>query len=115
MSNTPEEINRSHTDLLATLQVWGSSVEYLRLLSRYEYQDGWMLRECQHYYEELKKCSSMTGRFNQFYIEGKTADCEQWREDHEDCKVAAHITIFLHYSWQGPNPLSYPASDSITK
>ena len=50
-------------------------------------QDGWMLRECQQYYEELKSCESMNGRFNQLYIEGRTADCGQWREDHEDCKV----------------------------
>ena len=54
-----------------------------------------MLRECQQYYEELKICSSMGGRFNQLYIEGKTADCDQWREDHEDCKV--HLLYFIHF------------------
>merc|ERR1712062_472355 len=68
MSQIPEEVNRSHADLLATLQ------------------GGWMLRECQSYHEELKSCESFKGKFNQFYIEGKTADCSQWREDHEDCK-----------------------------
>ena len=46
-----------------------------------------MLRECHIYHEELKSCESFKGRFNQFYIGGRTADCAQWREDHEDCKV----------------------------
>lgn len=69
MSKVPDEINRSHNNLLATLQ------------------DGWMLRECQIYYEERKNCESIKGRFNQYYIEGKVADCSQWREDHEDCKL----------------------------
>ena len=55
-----------------------------------------MLRECQHYYQELKSCESLTGRFNQYYIEGKSplsVDCGHWREDHEDCKVASHFVV----------------------
>ena len=50
-----------------------------------------MLRECHIYHEELKSCESFKGRFNQFYIGGRTADCAQWRDDHEDCKVVLFV------------------------
>ena len=68
-SRVPESVNKSHVDVLQTIP------------------DSWMLRECQCYYDELSSCESMKGRFYQFYIDGKQADCSQWRDNHVDCKV----------------------------
>ena len=68
-SRVPESVNKSHVDVLQTIP------------------DSWMLRECQCYYDELSSCESMKGRFYQFYIDGKQADCSQWRDNLVDCKV----------------------------
>eukprot|EP00092_Neocalanus_flemingeri_P031521 GFUD01034232.1.p1 GENE.GFUD01034232.1~~GFUD01034232.1.p1 ORF type:complete len:176 (+),score=57.25 GFUD01034232.1:38-565(+) len=65
----PEDLNKSHADVLATIQ------------------SGWMLRDCQSYYSELKSCESLKGRFYQFYIDGHQGDCTQWSDNHKDCKL----------------------------
>ena len=68
-SSVPESLNKSHVDVLQTIP------------------DAWMLRECQCYYDELRACQSLKGRFYQFYIDGAQGDCSQWTENHADCKV----------------------------
>jgi len=68
-SSVPESLNKSHVDVLQTIP------------------DAWMLRECQCYYDELRACQSLKGRFYQFYIDGAQGDCSQWSENHADCKL----------------------------
>ena len=67
-TSIPKDINKSHADILATIP------------------SGWMLRECQAYHSELKACESFKGRFYQFYVTGSQGECEEWRENHRDCK-----------------------------
>jgi len=67
--STPESLNKSHVDILLTIP------------------DGWMLRECQSYQDELVACKSFKGKFRQIYIDGETKDCTQWKENNDDCKL----------------------------
>ncbi|XP_023341421.1 uncharacterized protein LOC111711321 [Eurytemora carolleeae] len=51
----PVTVNKNHVDLLQTIP------------------DSWILRECDVYKDEMKSCSSVRGRFQQFYVHGKVS------------------------------------------
>lgn len=42
------------------------------------------------YKDEYKECKSIRGRFNQYFVYGESLDCEQWRNDYNNCEK---------YSW----------------
>lgn len=42
------------------------------------------------YKEEYKECKSIRGRFNQHFVFGETLNCDQWRDDYNNCQK---------YSW----------------
>ncbi|CAB3255288.1 unnamed protein product [Arctia plantaginis] len=54
------------------------------LQSRIE-EDRWLIRECDLYYDEYKECTSLKGRFQQYFIYGETLDCNQWKKDYDNC------------------------------
>jgi len=37
------------------------------------------------YKEEYSECTSIKGRFHQYFIFGKSVDCSQWKRDFENC------------------------------
>ncbi|KAK5645522.1 hypothetical protein RI129_006822 [Pyrocoelia pectoralis] len=49
-------------------------------------KDEWMIRPCTAYLEDYKDCRSISARFHQYFIYGKTLDCSQWRRDYDNCK-----------------------------
>ncbi|KAH6931911.1 hypothetical protein HPB50_001453 [Hyalomma asiaticum] len=48
-------------------------------------RNAWMVRPCEWYREELSDCKSIRGRFHQYFIDGTTLDCSQWRKDLDNC------------------------------
>ncbi|KAK2193540.1 hypothetical protein NP493_10g04024 [Ridgeia piscesae] len=48
-------------------------------------EDVWMIRPCEVYHDEYKECKSWKGRFHQYYIHGKTLDCDTWKRDLKNC------------------------------
>ncbi|KAJ8940631.1 hypothetical protein NQ318_020688 [Aromia moschata] len=48
-------------------------------------KDGWMIRRCTVYDDEYSECTSIKGRFNQYFIFGKSLDCSQWKKDSLNC------------------------------
>ncbi|XP_076473088.1 synaptic plasticity regulator PANTS-like [Babylonia areolata] len=48
-------------------------------------EDLWMLRPCEIYLEEFSDCSSVKGRFHQYYTGGCYDDCERWQQDYKQC------------------------------
>ncbi|XP_008195989.2 synaptic plasticity regulator PANTS [Tribolium castaneum] len=47
--------------------------------------DEWLIRPCPVYEEEYKECSSLRGRFHQYFIFGETLDCISWKRDYDNC------------------------------
>lgn len=43
------------------------------------------IRECSDYKEEYDECTSLRGRFHQYFIYGDSIDCNQWKKDHINC------------------------------
>lgn len=37
------------------------------------------------YREEYNDCTSVKGRFHQYFIYGETIDCAQWKRDFDNC------------------------------
>lgn len=37
------------------------------------------------YEEEYKDCTSLKSRFHQYFIHGKSVDCNQWKHDYSSC------------------------------
>ncbi|KAH8039391.1 hypothetical protein MRX96_032801 [Rhipicephalus microplus] len=50
-------------------------------------RNAWMVRPCEWYSEELSDCKSIRGRFHQYFIDGTTLDCSQWRKDFDNCLI----------------------------
>jgi hypothetical protein len=48
-------------------------------------EDQWMIRPCRVYDDEYKECTSIRGRFHQYFIFGKTVDCIPWKRDYDNC------------------------------
>ncbi|XP_065332803.1 synaptic plasticity regulator PANTS isoform X1 [Cloeon dipterum] len=48
----------------------------------------WLVRPCDQYKDELSECTSMKGRFHQYFIYGQPQDCSQWKVDYENCGKA---------------------------
>lgn len=44
------------------------------------------IRDCSVYKSEHKECKSIKGRFNQYFIFGESLDCENWRNDYNNCQ-----------------------------
>jgi len=49
----------------------------------------WMIRPCMVYKDEYDECCSVKARFHQYFIFGKSLDCNQWKTDYHNC-----------YQWQ---------------
>jgi len=47
--------------------------------------NAWLVRPCEAYNDEYKECTSIKGRFHQYFIEGDNADCSQWKKDFDSC------------------------------
>lgn len=47
--------------------------------------NSWMVRPCEAYKDEHTECTSMKGKFHQYFIHGETLDCSQWVKDYENC------------------------------
>ncbi|GBP02583.1 UPF0545 protein C22orf39 homolog, partial [Eumeta japonica] len=47
--------------------------------------DEWMIRQCSLYKDEYNECTSIKGRFHQYFIYGETLDCNQWKKDYNNC------------------------------
>ncbi|XP_055636935.1 UPF0545 protein C22orf39 homolog [Toxorhynchites rutilus septentrionalis] len=45
----------------------------------------WSIRPCFVYNEEYDDCTSIRGRFHQYFIHGETVDCTQWKRDFDNC------------------------------
>ncbi|CAK9820441.1 UPF0545 protein C22orf39 homolog [Anthophora plagiata] len=54
--------------------------------SQEEYDDEWMIRPCLIYKEEYRDCKSIRARFHQYFVFGKTIDCNQWKTDYNNCQ-----------------------------
>lgn len=50
------------------------------------------MRSCDVYKDEYKDCKSLRSRFNQYFIFGEYLNCNQWRDDYNNCQK---------YSWLG--------------
>ena len=48
---------------------------------------SWMLRECSVYKDEYKGCSGILGKLHSYYVTGKTNQCDNWKQNYEDCKL----------------------------
>ncbi|GAB6024213.1 hypothetical protein CHUAL_008912 [Chamberlinius hualienensis] len=46
---------------------------------------AWMVRPCEMYRAEYKDCKSYKSRFHQYFIHGKTVDCDEWKKDFDNC------------------------------
>lgn len=44
------------------------------------------IRPCSVYKDEYKECKSLRGRFNQYFIYGESLNCDQWRDDYNNCQ-----------------------------
>ncbi|KYN04986.1 PREDICTED: UPF0545 protein C22orf39 homolog [Cyphomyrmex costatus] len=62
----------------------------------------WMIRPCMMYKDEYDDCTSIKARFHQYFIFGKTVDCDQWKIDYRNC-----------YQWEKHK--SEEAYDSLIK
>lgn len=38
------------------------------------------------YKEEYSECTSIRGRFQQYFVYGQSIDCSQWRRDLDNCE-----------------------------
>ncbi|XP_055379707.1 UPF0545 protein C22orf39 homolog isoform X2 [Condylostylus longicornis] len=36
-------------------------------------------------FHEYEECTSIKGRFHQYFIHGESIDCSQWKKDYENC------------------------------
>lgn len=43
------------------------------------------IRPCFLYKEEYSDCKSIKGRFHQYFIDGESKDCLQWKRDYDNC------------------------------
>ncbi|XP_046745016.1 UPF0545 protein C22orf39 homolog [Diprion similis] len=50
-------------------------------------ENQWMIRPCFIYDEEFSECAGFRGRFQQYFVHGEYADCNQWKIDHKNCKL----------------------------
>lgn len=39
------------------------------------------------YKDEYKDCKSFKARFHQYFVDGKSAECDQWKTDYENCQL----------------------------
>ncbi|XP_066978259.1 synaptic plasticity regulator PANTS [Macrobrachium rosenbergii] len=46
---------------------------------------SWLVRPCERYKEEYSDCTSIKAKFHQYFINGETADCSQWKTDYNRC------------------------------
>ncbi|XP_062563297.1 synaptic plasticity regulator PANTS [Armigeres subalbatus] len=49
------------------------------------FKNLWSLRPCYFYNEEYDDCTSIRGRFHQYFIHGDSIDCNQWKRDFDNC------------------------------
>lgn len=57
------------------------SVDQLEHLPKW----SWLVRPCEKYKEELRDCRSIKAKFHQYFINGETEDCSQWKTDYVKC------------------------------
>ena len=43
------------------------------------------IRPCVMYKDEYSDCTSIRGRFQQYFVHGETEDCLPWKRDYENC------------------------------
>uniref|UniRef100_T1H6Q7 Synaptic plasticity regulator PANTS n=1 Tax=Megaselia scalaris TaxID=36166 RepID=T1H6Q7_MEGSC len=43
------------------------------------------IRPCLIYKDEYSECTSIKGRFHQYFIHGENQDCSQWKKDFDNC------------------------------
>lgn len=46
---------------------------------------AWLVQPCHWYKDEFKECNSFHGKLHQYFIFGKTLDCQQWKTDYNNC------------------------------
>lgn len=44
------------------------------------------IRDCDVYWDEYKECTSIRGRFHQYFIFGEMLNCNEWRKDYDNCR-----------------------------
>lgn len=44
------------------------------------------IRPCDRYKGEYKECKSLRGRFQQYFVYGENLNCDQWRDDYNNCQ-----------------------------
>ncbi|XP_055540812.1 UPF0545 protein C22orf39 homolog [Wyeomyia smithii] len=49
------------------------------------FENLWSIRPCFVYSEEYDDCTSIKGRFHQYFIHGQSIDCTQWKRDFDNC------------------------------
>lgn len=49
------------------------------------FKNLWSIRPCYIYNEEYDDCTSVQGRFHQYFIHGDNIDCNQWKRDFDNC------------------------------
>ncbi|XP_017883234.1 UPF0545 protein C22orf39 homolog [Ceratina calcarata] len=45
----------------------------------------WLIRPCELYKAEYKECTSIRGRFHQYFVFGEFLNCTQWKIDYDNC------------------------------
>jgi hypothetical protein len=53
---------------------------------------SWILRDCEAYKDEYNGCSSMKGKLYMYYINGKITQCDDWKQNYDDCKLWVNNT-----------------------
>ncbi|XP_014678090.1 PREDICTED: UPF0545 protein C22orf39 homolog, partial [Priapulus caudatus] len=43
------------------------------------------LSPCEIYWEQYKECTSVRGKFHQYFIHGQQEECGQWKSDYDNC------------------------------
>ncbi|XP_068234523.1 synaptic plasticity regulator PANTS [Palaemon carinicauda] len=46
---------------------------------------SWLVKPCERYKEEYSECTSIKAKFHQYFINGETEDCSQWKKDYNSC------------------------------
>ncbi|XP_053693231.1 UPF0545 protein C22orf39 homolog [Sabethes cyaneus] len=49
------------------------------------FENLWSIRPCFVYSDEYDDCTSIKGRFHQYFIHGESIDCTQWKRDFDNC------------------------------
>lgn len=69
--------------------------------------DCLQVRPCISYRDEYRDCTSFRGRFQQYFVHGKTEDCLPWKSDYENClrwkdskNKKAFVCMFISFKYE---------------